>query len=127
MAEVNINQDSQELCFIIMPISDHPDYAQGHFKHVYDDILRHACQMAGFKPIRGDDVKQSNLIQLDILQKLLDTPMAVCDLSSLNPNVLFELALRQAFNKPVALVQELGTPPIFDISPFRITNYRKDI
>lgn len=113
-------------CFVIMPISDPDGYIKGHFKHVYDDILCPACDRAGFKAIRADQVKQSNLIHLDILQKLLDAPMALCDLSSRNPNVLFELALRQAFDKPVALVQEIGTAPVFDISPLRYAEYRKE-
>lgn len=52
--------------------------------------------------------------------------MAICDLSSSNPNVLFELALRQAFDKPVALIQETGTRQIFDIAPLRYTEYRKE-
>jgi hypothetical protein len=53
--------------------------------------------------------------------------MAICDLSNRNPNVLFELGLRQAFDKPTVLVQECGTPKIFDISPLRYTEYRKDL
>lgn len=113
-------------CFVIMPISDPPGYEKGHFKHVYEDIIIPACEQAGFRAYRADDVKQSNLIHLDILQSLLDAPMAVCDLSSRNPNVLFELALRQAFDKPVALIQEEGTETIFDISLFRFTEYRKE-
>lgn len=117
---------AKPICFVIMPISDPDGYVKGHFKHVYDDIVSPACDKAGFKGLRGDQVKQSNLIHLDILQRLLDAPMAVCDLSSRNPNVLFELALRQAFDKPVALVQEVGTPSIFDISPFRYAEYRKE-
>ncbi len=116
----------ERMCFIIMPISDPDGYVKGHFKHVYQDIIRPACQQAGFSPLRPDEVKQSNLIHLDILQKLLEAPMAICDLSARNPNVLFELGLRQAFDKPVALIQEIGTPQIFDISPFRYTEYRKE-
>lgn len=114
------------MCFVVMPIADPDGYVKGHFKHVYEDIVKPACCNAGFNPIRADEVKQSNLIHLDILQKLLEAPMAVCDLSNRNPNVLFELALRQAFDKPVALIQEVGTPPIFDISPLRYTEYRKE-
>ena len=53
--------------------------------------------------------------------------MATCDLSSQNPNVLFELGLRQAFDKPTVLVQEVGTPRIFDIAPLRYTEYRKEL
>ncbi len=109
-----------------MPISEQDGYAKGHFQRVYADIIIPACTKAGFKPIRADDVKESNFIHLDILQKLLDCPMAVCDLSSSNPNVLFELALRQAFDKPVTLIQELGTKQIFDIAPLRYTEYRKE-
>lgn len=114
-------------CFIIMPIADHPDYKQGHFKRVYDDIFAPACRAAGYKPIRADDVAQTNLIHLDILQKLLESPMAICDLSTRNPNVLFELGLRQAFDKPTILVQEVGTPQIFDINLFRYTQYRNGL
>ena len=114
-------------CFIIMPIADHPDYKQGHFKRVYDDIFAPACEKAGYKPVRADDVAQTNLIHLDILQKLLESPMAICDLSSRNPNVLFELGLRQAFDKPTVIVREVGTPQIFDINMFRYTEYRNSL
>lgn len=113
-------------CFVVMPIADSDGYTPGHFKHVYHDIIAPACGAAGFRPVRADDVKQTNLIHLDILQKLLDSPMCLCDLSTRNPNVLFELALRQAFDKPVALIQEVGTKPIFDIAPLRYTDYRKE-
>ncbi|WP_111856152.1 hypothetical protein [Acinetobacter oleivorans] len=114
-------------CFIIMPIADHPDYKQGHFKRVYEDIIKPACQAAGYRAVRADDVAQTNLIHLDILQKLLESPMAICDLSTRNPNVLFELGLRQAFDKPTILIQEVGTPQIFDINLFRYTQYRNEL
>lgn len=114
-------------CFLIMPIADPDGYDKGHFTKVYEDIFKPACKNAGFEPVRADEVKQTNLIHLDILQKLIDSPMAICDLSSRNPNVLFELGLRQAFDKPTVLVQETGTPRIFDIAPLRYTEYRKEL
>jgi hypothetical protein len=112
-------------CFVIMPISDPEGYQAGHFRRVFEDVFVPACDKAGFRAIRGDQVRATNLIHLDILQRLLSTPIALCDLSSRNPNVLFELGLRQAFDKPVVLVQESGTPPIFDIAPLRYTEYRR--
>lgn len=120
------SNDGQMECFVIMPISDCDGYSKGHFLHVFEDIITPACDKAGFRGFRADQVKQSNLIHLEILQSLLEAPMAVCDLSSRNPNVLFELALRQAFDKPVCLIQEVGTPAIFDISPFRYIEYRRE-
>jgi hypothetical protein len=114
-------------CFIIMPISETEGYPTGHFKHVYDNIISPSCEMAGYKPLRADEVKATNLIHLDILKKLIETPIAICDLSSRNPNVLFELGIRQAFDKPVVLIQEAGTPKIFDIAPLRYLEYSKDM
>jgi len=114
-------------CFVIMPIADPDGYDKGHFTKVYEDIFKPACTCAGFTAVRADEVKQTNLIHLDILQKLIESPMAICDLSSRNPNVLFELGLRQAFDKPTVLVQEAGTPKIFDIAPLRYTEYRREL
>ena len=114
-------------CFIIMPISDADGYPAGHFKHVYDNIIYPSCEMAGYQAIRADEVKATNLIHLDILKKLIDAPIAICDLSSRNPNVLFELGIRQAFDRPVVLIQEAGTPKIFDIAPLRYLEYSKEM
>lgn len=114
-------------CFVIMPISDGEEYEKGHFRAVFEDIIKPAVVSAGFTPQRADDVQQTNMIHLDILQRLLDAPICICDLSSRNPNVLFELGIRQAFDKPVVLIQETGTPKIFDISMLRIVEYSKEM
>lgn len=114
-------------CFIIMPISDADGYDKGHFLHVYEDIIKPAVQMTDFVPRRADEVKETNFIHLDILKKLIDAPIAICDLSTRNPNVLFELGIRQAFDKPVVLIQEKGTPKIFDIGPLRYLEYSKEM
>lgn len=120
-------QGERPECFVIMPISDPEGYAPGHFRRVFEDLFAPACERSGYRAVRADQVRQTNLIHLDILQRIIDTPMAICDLSSRNPNVLFELGLRQAFDKPVVLVQEEGTPSIFDITPLRITTYRREM
>ncbi len=117
----------QKECFIIMPISDVDGYAKGHFGHVYENIIYPSCEMAGYRAVRADEVKATNLIHLDILKNLIDAPIAICDLSSRNPNVLFELGIRQAFDKPVVLIQETGTPKIFDIAPLRYLEYSKEM
>ena len=114
-------------CFVIMPIADCDGYEKGHFAHVYDDIIKPAIDKTEFTAIRADEVKETNFIHLDILKKLIDAPIAVCDLSTRNPNVLFELGIRQAFDKPVVLIQEKCTPKIFDIAPLRYLEYSKEM
>jgi hypothetical protein len=125
----DIDKDKSALaeCFVIMPISDQQGYDAGHFTKVYEDIFKPACASAGYAATRADDVKESNLIHLDILKRVVHSPMAICDLSSRNPNVLFELGLRQAFDKPTILVKDKETPEIFDIAPIRYTSYRQSL
>lgn len=114
-------------CFVIMPISDTDGYDKGHFSRVYEDIIKPAVENTEFTVTRADEVKETNFIHLDILKQLIDAPIAICDLSSRNPNVLFELGIRQAFDKPVVLIQEEGTPKIFDIGPLRYLEYSKNM
>lgn len=122
-----MSKEVNKSCFVIMPIADCEGYEKGHFTHVYNDIIKPAIEKTEFLAIRADEVKETNLIHLDILKKLIDAPIAVCDLSTRNPNVLFELGIRQAFDKPVVLIQEKGTPKIFDIAPLRYLEYSKEM
>ncbi len=110
-------------CFIIMPISDNENYDSGHFDRVYEYLIKPAVVQAGFNPVRSDDIKKTNFIIIDILKKLIDSEMAICDLSSKNPNVLYELGIRQAFNKPVSFIKDNLTERIFDIQGFRDFEY----
>lgn len=116
-----------EICFVIMPISDPPEYEEGHFKCVYEDIIKIAVEDAGYTPKRADDDLSSKMIHVDIIRNIVEAPMAICDLSNHNPNVLFELGIRQAFDLPVVLIQESGTQRIFDISTINTIDYRKEL
>lgn len=122
MPEENIKK--KEICFVIMPISDPAGYESCHFKKIYDQIITPAIIDAGYEPYRADDKKGSHYIHAEILEALISAPMALCDLSSKNPNVLYELGIRHAFNKPVVLVQQYDTERIFDINGINTVDYR---
>ena len=114
-------------CFVIMPIGNNTEYEEGHFKSVYDDIFKKAIEDAGFVPYRADDSQSSSVIHLEIIKRLIDAPMAICDLSSKNPNVMYELGIRQAFDKPVVLVGDNNPGEIFDIGNINTYQYRKSL
>ena len=67
----------------------------------------------------ADDVKATNYIVIDILQRILASDLVVCDLSARNANVLYELGIRQAFDKPTVLLKNKQTDRIFDIQGLR--------
>ena len=113
----------ERVCFVVMPISDIEGYESGHFNRVYEHLLKPSCSKAGFTPIRADEVAKTNYIIIDILRKIIESDLVLCDISARNPNVLYELGIRQAFNKPVTLVKDSKTEKIFDIQGFRYAEY----
>ncbi|EJG1732304.1 TPA: hypothetical protein N3B91_002886 [Vibrio parahaemolyticus] len=113
----------KKTCFIVMPIADMDGYEKGHFSRVYKHLIAPACMKAGYDPIRADDVDTSHYIVVDIMRKIVDSDMVICDISGRNPNVMFELGFRQAFNLPTVLIKDDKTPNIFDIQGMRHTAY----
>lgn len=106
-----------------MPISDQDGYEDKHFLRVYKHLIKPACEKAGFLPIRADEENKTNYIVIDIIKKILEADIVLCDLSAKNPNVLYELGLRQAFNKKSVLIKDNKTNRIFDIQGLRTIDY----
>lgn len=120
---MNEKIEEKKVCFVIMPIADTEGYEIGHFNRVYEYIIKPAIIKSGFKPLRADEVNKANFIIIDILKQIISTDIAICDLSSRNPNVLYELGIRQAFNLPVCLLKDKKTSRMFDIQGFRDVEY----
>lgn len=114
----------QEKSFVIMPISDQGDYPAGHFTKVYEQIIQPAVRGAGYEPYRVDENNICDNIINKIFDAIQECPMAICDLSNRNPNVLYELGLRQAYDKPVVLIQDEKTEKIFDVSGISTVFYK---
>lgn len=121
--EVSINKED---CFVIMPISDQEGYPAGHFTYIYEQIVKPAIIEAGYTPFRVDEDMLSTDIMIKIIKSIKECPMAVCDLSSRNPNVLYELGIRQAYDKPVVLIKDNTTKKIFDVGGLNTIEYNSN-
>ncbi len=115
---------TKEKCFVIMPISDQGDYPEGHFTKVYKQIIVPAVEEAGYEAYRVDENKICDSIIEKIFEAIQECPMAICDLSNRNANVLYELGLRQAYDKPVVLIQDEKTERIFDVAGISTVSYK---
>lgn len=125
---LKVNPKTSSLnCFVIMPISDPNDYDTGHFSRVYSHLIKPACTAAGVSPIRADEVKSTNYIVIDILKRILQSDIVLCDLSAKNPNVMYELGIRQAFNLPSILIKDKRTERVFDIQGIRTVEYDENL
>lgn len=120
-------EENKKTCFVIMPISDVDGYEKGHFDRVYKFLIKPACEAAGYNVERADDTSKTNMIIVDILQKAVKYDMAICDISSRNANVFYELGFRQAFNMKTVLIKDKKTAMPFDISSIRTLTYSETL
>jgi hypothetical protein len=98
------------------------EYAGGkdHFYNILEHLIVPAVKMAGYRPLLPT-VEGSIVIQSEIIRRIVDSEMAIADMSILNPNVFFEMGIRTAINKPLAIIKDDKTKHIpFDTS---IINY----
>lgn len=114
--------------FVALPFSEkNGKWPNGFFSEVLNNLITPAGVNAGFK-VDTARKEGSDVIQSTIVNDLLNADLVVCDLTDHNPNVLFELGLRMAFEKPVALIRAAGTAPIFDVdSMLRVWEYNSNL
>ena len=86
-------------------------------------ILTEAIVAADFEPNLVSNADDVGTIQKRIVQNLYDNPVVVCDISGRNANVMFELGLRLAFDKPTVIVKDSDTPYSFDTSVIEHLEY----
>ncbi len=109
-----------------MPTSDPDGYAQGHFNRVYQYIIVPACKSAGFVPMRIDDPTVISSPP-DVMKTIIDSDIAICDLSSNNAHALYGFTIRYAINLPVALIKDRKTNMMFDIKEFGAVEYDESL
>lgn len=113
-------------CGIVMPIAAMGDYSANHWSDVYA-IIKEAVGKAGYSAKLVSESDDSTVIPKSIVQNLYDDDIVICDVSGKNPNVMFELGMRLAFNKPVVLIKDDVTGYSFDTSTIEHLTYPRDL
>jgi len=104
----------------------------GHFDGNYKNIFEPGVKKAGLNPLRADLLLGPRPIVEDIFAQTKSAFMVLADLTTRNPNVLYEVGLAHALGKPVCLVidkvemeNEKGLP--FDLLHLRVISYDKNL
>ncbi len=109
-----------------MPISAMDGCAESHWADVLE-IITEAIESAGFEANLVSNADDVGIIHKRIIQNLYDNPIVVCDVSGKNPNVMFELGLRLAFDKPTIIIKDDKTTYSFDTSAIEHLEYPRDL
>ncbi|MBI3742950.1 MAG: hypothetical protein HY261_01510 [Chloroflexi bacterium] len=104
--------------------SKHPE---GFFAEVLRSLITPAAKASSFT-VKTANRQGSDLIQSTIVNDLIEADLVIADLTEHNPNVMFELGVRMAEDKPVVLIKSQGTGPLFDVdNMLRVFEYSPNL
>jgi nucleoside 2-deoxyribosyltransferase len=120
----NSESEGSRLCFVIAPIGS----ARSETRRQTDGLLQEAIRPVvgeefGFEVKAAHELPEAGSITRQVIQRLLYAELVIADLTDLNPNVMYELAVRHATGKPVIPIAEKGTSLPFDITTERTMFY----
>jgi hypothetical protein len=115
-------------CFVIAPIGEEGSSTRLRSDQILGHLIREVAIPLGYEVTRADEIAVPGIISNQVLERIVNDPLVIADLSERNPNVYYELAVRHAARKPVIQLVQKGEPLPFDIAMTRtITVDHKDL
>lgn len=106
-------------CFFIAPIGEDGSDVRKRSDGVMNFIVTKAADEFGLQTIRADKIAHPGQINIQVINHVLEARAAVADLTGLNANVFYEIALRHAAKRPLVIIAEKDTKLPFDIAQMR--------
>ncbi len=120
---------AQAKCGVIMPISPIDGCSAEHWADVRTIISQSISSITevSFSVTLVSDADDIGVIQKRIVNNIYDCDVIVCDVSCKNANVMFELGMRLAFDKPTVIVKDDVTEYSFDTGIIEHISYPRDL
>lgn len=119
VGDFNGERDWNKICFYITPIGSDESEERKHSDLFLASLVQPALEELGLTVVRADQIGEPGLITSQVLECIKKSRLAIADLSYLNPNVFYEVALRHALRLPVVqLIRKADRLP-FDVNQSR--------
>lgn len=89
----------KKICFTVMGFGKKTDFSTGKtydLDKTYQNIIKPVVERCGYVSIRADEIQDSGLIDKSMYALLVKADLVVADITTLNPNALYELGIRHA-------------------------------
>ncbi len=116
-----------EVCFFIAPIGEAGTSVREDSDQVLRHIVRPAASRFGMKAVRADEIAEPGIIASQVIERIVESPLVVADLTGHNPNVFYELAIRHAIRRPFVQLIRKGEAIPFDVATARTVRYELDL
>ncbi len=119
----------EKICFVIMGFGKKTDLSDGvtiDLDKTYQNIIKPSVTESGYKCVRADEIQDNGLIDRSMYALILKADLVIADISTFNPNALYELGVRHAV-KPYStiIIKAESTSKIpFDIDHVRVFSYK---
>lgn len=118
---------TKKTCFVIMGFGKKSDPSTGKtldLDKTYKNIIRPAVIKSGYQCIRADEIQGSGLIDRSMYALLMKAELVIADISTYNPNAIYELGIRHAVRPYATIVikEKEGKIP-FDLDHTRTFPY----
>ena len=111
-------------CFVISPIGTPGSNIRKKADELLNYLIRPVLTELGYLVIRADELPHPGSITRDIVENIDESDLVIAIISDHNPNVFYELAVRNAIEKPIILMNKEGDEKLpFDIQGKRVIEY----
>ncbi len=117
----------KDICFIITPIGEEGSETRKKTEGILNNVIKPVCNTTNLHVIVAHEIDEPGSITNQVIQYVLESKMVIANLTGLNPNVMYELAIRHASRKPVICIAEDNTKLPFDITTERTIFYTDDM
>jgi tetratricopeptide (TPR) repeat protein len=120
--------DKEKICFVLMGYGTKIDHQTGrklNLDKTYENLIKPVFDFLSIKCFRASDIKHSGVIDVPMYEYIQKADIVIADISTLNPNAIYELGIRHALRPQTTIViseDELEYP--FDLEHIKITKYR---
>lgn len=115
---------TKKKCFIVTPIGDDGSDIRTKTDGLIASVIRPVLHELDYEAVAAHEVSDTGSITRQIVKSVLRDDLVVANLTGLNPNVMYELALRHAARHRVIQIAEKGTRLPFDILDQRTIFYQ---
>lgn len=97
------------------------------YKEVYEQVYKPVCEANNLRCWRVDEIAGPGSITNDIVEGIIDADVVLADLTSMNPNVFYELGIAHTVGNKTIMTSQSREDVPFDIANFRIIFYEQSI